>query len=630
MKLIIDKLYVRNFKSFGDDEYIIDLLKRGPILISGKNGSGKSTMVEAIIWCLFGKLSDNPNPGDTIVNWNSGKNCMVKINTVDGYEICRTRKYEGKSDLLILKNGTPIDDGDSTNTNAQITLNKLFKLDFNTWVANMFFGQASGSFLSMTDTKKKLVIENMFGLSKLSYYSRVAKERINKCNETYQSIKLKIADIESIINATKDEITKYESLSKEFEEEKAITIQNHQLEIKKLQDNQSELISVDNLKESWSLINKSEQKIKEFEEIKETLVSQFKKIIDDIASSNRLKIKHNDDITIANRNIKHIESKYAEIEDQKGQVCPTCEQLIPEEYINNKVKTAKEKDTDEINKYNKSIDNAKSEIINVNVNIVSFEKEKDDVQNKISKINDNIKKLQISINKTKTGKITLIEATRHNEIINNINRTIKERQNLIIEEKNKKNNYIDLSVTATRKIKTHTDQIIALKHNSETIALEASHLTFIYRAHSDKKNLRSFLISGSIPILNNRLSYYFNELNIYTDIEFNSILQIKSNRWPYSTHSGGEKKRIDLALMCALYDTFVSMYGQKSNILVLDEIDKEFDKEGVDEYVRLIVDDLSSRIDTILIISHKNEINYAFPTQIKLTKENDVSKLEQS
>ena len=133
------------------------------------------------------------------------------------------------------------------------------------------------------------------------------------------------------------------------------------------------------------------------------------------------------------------------------------------------------------------------------------------------------------------------------------------------------------------------------------------------------------MVSGYIPMLNNKLSYYFNELDVDSGIKFNELLNIETDKWSHEVYSGGEKKRVDLAIMCSLYDTFITMHGSKSNILVLDEIDKDLDRDGVDEYVRLVTDDLSSRIETILIISHKNDINYAFPSQIRVRKENGFS-----
>lgn len=629
MKLIISDLYIRNFRSIGDDGVNIDLLKRGAVLICGMNGAGKTSIIEAIVWCLFGKLSDSQNPGDNIINWESGKNCVVKMTTVGGYEICRTRKFEGYSDLIITKDGNPIEDGDSTNANAQATLNNLFDLDFNSFISSLFFGQASGSFLTLSDSKKKLVIENLFGLTKLTYYAKVAKERINKCDELHTTLKTKISDIEVSIASTEEEISKYRSLSEEFESQRSRTIKEQEEEIDRLVESQQELVDVESLEKSWDLIDKGNKKIKNLKEKKEELNSELKTVVDNIVSLIKEKADFDSDLKSNHRLIDQLKKKVEKWEEKKGTICPTCEQTVTKTFVNKKIKAVEKENEEEIKKLEEETNRCSEEISKITNKSSALNSKKEEIQEQINKISENIKKLSRSIEKAEIGKMTITEAKKHNKIVSNTDREIGKCKKLIEEEQNKANNYDDLIKGSEDNIDNYKEEKKKLQERCEKIAEEASHLTYIYKAHSDKKNLRSFLISGSIPILNNRLSYYFNELNIYSDIRFNQSLQIKSSRWPYSLHSGGEKKRVDLALMCALYDTFTSIYGQKCNILVLDELDKEFDKDGVEEYIRLIIDDLSNRIDTILVISHKDEINYAFPTQIKVKKENELSSLEQ-
>jgi DNA repair exonuclease SbcCD ATPase subunit len=629
MKLIINKLFIKNFRSIGDSIEEIDLLKRGAVLICGMNGAGKTSIIEAIVWCLFGKLSDGESPGDNIINWDTGRNCMVKIATANGYEIIRTRKYEGYSDLLITKDGNPIEDGDSTNANAQSSLNNLFGLDFNSFISSLFFGQASGSFLTLSDSKKKLVIENLFGLSKLTYYANVAKERINKCDELHTSLKTKISDIEVSIKSAEEEIDKYRSLSKDFEEQRERTVREQQEEIVRLKENREELIDVETLKSSWEIIIKGNEKIDQLSNKKEELNSKLEEIINNSVLITRKKAEIEGNLKSSQRNIDQLQKRIKDWEQKKGTICPTCEQNVTKTFIDKKIKNVEKENSEEKKQLEKEIKEKNETLKNLNEQSNKLKEEKEETQNKINLITENIKKLRKSIDKAKEGKMTLVEAKKHNEIINGTDREIKKCEKLIKEQNNKINNYENLIKESEEKIEKFNKKIEEFKNRCEEIAKEATHLTYLYRAHSDKKNLRSFLISGSIPILNNRLSYYFNELNIQSDIRFNQSLQIKSNKWPYNLHSGGEKKRVDLALMCALYDTFTSIYGQKCNILVLDELDKEFDKNGVDEYVRLVIDDLSNRIDTILVISHKDEITYAFPTQIKVKKENDMSLLEQ-
>ena len=110
----------QNFRSFGDYPTTIQLDALGPCLISGhkngdadysegnnkdSNGSGKTTCVEAIAWCLFGRTSRRAQPGDKIINWFTGKDCIVELTFKNGDILRRTRNLDGHSDLLLIKAG---------------------------------------------------------------------------------------------------------------------------------------------------------------------------------------------------------------------------------------------------------------------------------------------------------------------------------------------------------------------------------------------------------------------------------------------------------------------------------------------------------------------------------------------
>jgi DNA repair exonuclease SbcCD ATPase subunit len=144
--------------------------------------------------------------------------------------------------------------------------------------------------------------------------------------------------------------------------------------------------------------------------------------------------------------------------------------------------------------------------------------------------------------------------------------------------------------------------------------------------YHDKNKLKSLILTDLIPYLNNRLSYYIEAVGLDTKLEFNQYLQCKSDKWDYVWFSGGEKKRIDVALMFALYDLHSAIYGKQCNILVLDEIDGRLDKSGIQSFVEIIWkdfvnnDQMTDRPDSILVISHKSEMFDAFPTKIIVEK----------
>jgi len=371
MKLTIEKILIRNFRSLGDhgDQEVIheiDLLKRGAVLICGMNGAGKTSIIEAIVWCLFGKLSDNQNAGDNIINWEAGSNCKVSIVTADGYEIIRTRKYEGHSDLLITKDGNPIEDGDSTNANAQIALNNLFDLDFNSFIASLFFGQASGSFLTLSDSKKKLVIENLFGLSKLTCYAKIAKERINKCDELHTSIKEKISDIEASIKSTEKEIIRYRSLSEDFEGQRKDSVGEQQKEIKELTESRQEIVDVEAIKTSWDVINKGNDRIKQFKDKKDTLNNELKNVVDQIIEFGNEKVSIEADKKSTEKSIKQLQKRIDEWEAKKGTTCPTCEQTVTKTFVSKKIKSVKKENDEWIKQQEIEINNCDQRLMDVN------------------------------------------------------------------------------------------------------------------------------------------------------------------------------------------------------------------------------------------------------------------------
>ena len=86
--------------------------------------------------------------------------------------------------------------------------------------------------------------------------------------------------------------------------------------------------------------------------------------------------------------------------------------------------------------------------------------------------------------------------------------------------------------------------------------------------------------------------------------------------WKYEYESGGERKKTDLAMMFAIFDFHEYMYGRQCNILVLDEVDGRLDEDAVDSLISIIKSDLAHRVETVLVISHKNTMKDVFPNEL--------------
>jgi len=626
VKLEFIDVTARNFKSFGDYDTTFPLANQGPILIKGVNGAGKSTMPgEIIIWALFGRLSNVPSPADSVINWETGHSCMVHLRMADGYEIVRTRKMDRHSDLLILKDGEPVPDGDSTNADAQKTLNRLFDLDFNTFISSFYFGQSSESYLSLSSAKQKKVIEKVFGISGLRFYAEAAKSKLADVESAQTTVVREIKANEDVLIAKRSQRDELEQRRKDAERLKTDKITELSKELKAVRGKKHKPINIEVLESQWATINEAEEKIK-------VLDAQLKAIDDDMRSQSTKKLEFKG-ARLAADSLRHkvdvdktaLERDIRRWDKMRDTECPTCEQPVRKGQVDKKIQQLRKaiepgmkKLEAESQQLNARLDLMDSNIERVDKLIATLSKKRD-------KLAITIGELRTVLDQAKRGKQTISEAKSHNLLISQQQETINRISGLIEEEKSREDPYAKMISQIEKAITTAMHKAADLEQNQSQLDSLASHLMYIHKAYSDKRRIRAYVIAGYLSVLNDRLTYYYNALGIDTDMKFNEMLQFKSDKWPYNLHSGGERKRFDLAVMCALNDTFVAMHGQQSNVQILDEIDKDLDNDGVDQYVKLIIDDLAHRIETIVVISHKDEINFAFPSQIMMTKQDNCS-----
>jgi DNA repair exonuclease SbcCD ATPase subunit len=287
-KLNIKTLTIQNFRSYGDYQTTIALDGLGPILITGHNeddpdkmnGVGKSTIAEAIIWVLFGRLPGNKQPqitpGDWVVNEKTGERCICTITTIDGYTIKRTRKYNGHNDLLIIDpSGNDI--SSATNKTAQEQLTSLFNLDYDIFTSQIFSAQSGQSFLELSDQKRKRALERLLNLNRFDYYAMVAKDRLAIQTQGLIKHDTELERVTGEISRLSEQIESNINGLQEYEDRRQqkisqITGKYAQLDIdydvkarnisKDIADTKLKLeniktVDIDNLRKSWSTYEKN-------------------------------------------------------------------------------------------------------------------------------------------------------------------------------------------------------------------------------------------------------------------------------------------------------------------------------------------------------------------------------------
>ncbi len=730
----IDTIEIRNFLGFADYTTKISLSKYfGISLITGmfeeaeftnlddekRIGAGKSSLIEAVSWCLFGHLTYLEKPGDAVINWNTGKNCFVRITTTDGYEITRTRKMVNSNELIINKDGEDLTR--STTSPSQEYLNSLFKIDYRSFVTSVLFGQFNEGFLNVSDAKRRLIFERFIKITSFNAIASTAKDKVIKLDGDVIELESKIESLNSSKESIENEINNLLAKAKDFDidKEKKIEVIKSKLpaikvstdsdidkiksDIKNINEkiNTFVLIDVEDVRSEWAKYDDQRTK-NEKNSIRKAELSGLKAKLDQKLSSITFEIKSHDselsrikiiDESALNESwakfnaailkTKELQFKLIEVNklinnsefeidklsvdienivDVKSlQVCDKCYNVISGEHIE---KVACEK-RDELTNLNSKLPGLKEIVSKINTKILELESiDKPEITidvlraniEKVSSLKSKIELLNNSCIKLKAAvmdaqnqinlieivnivkpSMTIDEAVNQKNIYDNLKKSIELKESNIVNIKNNfKQKIIDIQneinrvrssdnpyISIVSDKKSELDNII-IKIANESDELSKTrkirqHVDYIRDSYYNKKKMRAFWISEIVPTFNKFIKYYFNFFEIEDKVEFDEFLNVKFDKWGYKTHSGGEKRRIDLSIMFSLNDLHVSVFGPQCNLMVLDEVDGRIDPFTTNRLVALLNDDIIKRgngLTNIFVISHKEIMKDKFPNRI--------------
>lgn len=594
----------RNFMSYGNYLSTLDLSALGQCLITGEvidsdtkdydaanpirrsNGAGKSTLPSVIQWVLFGRTMHSANPGSKIVNHFTGKDCWAKIEFKNGDSITRTRNLEGMNELIFVK------DGDenilaantlSTVSNQQRQLTKAFNLDWELFCGSVFFNQYSKPWMEMADQARKKAIERALHIDRFEYYARVAKTKLTNAEIDLENSNIKtqniVADIERIVNS----IERLRQSAASFDDnrqnrkkelrERIIVIQQEMQNIK--------LPDLEKLKGKWAIVAKINQKLQEHR-------GQSNKITSKIAESKGTK--------------SSLESKIVRWTASSGKICNACEQEILNSHVASKVEPLQ------------------AELATCNERLTQLVAEHKQLMEVIQKTEQLVVEKQPSVSIRDAQSIHSAYEAKAAEV----GRIERQIAHIDLEQNPHAKSIEEAEETLTKR----QSQLEKIKKDNEEKTFLSQHYQYIYKAYNDRTKIKSYVFQEHIPFINERIKHYLGVFGLDVHIELTSSLGISSNLWGYEFESGGERKRTDVAFMLAMFDFHEQMYGRQCNILVLDEVDGRLDDDGIDSLINIIKDDLSSKVDSILLISHRESMYDVFSSQISVVKKDKFSIIE--
>jgi DNA repair exonuclease SbcCD ATPase subunit len=607
--LEIKKVSIRNFLSYGDYITELSFAGLGTTLITGEvigseaidqadfnNGAGKSNVVNAILWCLFGKTMHNHNPGDKVINYFTKKDCVVTIEFEGGDTLTRTRNVGGHNDLLLMKDGEDVSLG--TTTMQQEVLNKELELDWDIFCGSTFFSQYGKSWMEMSDQKRRQALEREFHLDRVMLYSEVAKEKLTKIELEQGKLQDIINNKRMMVDNTTREIERLEKAAVTFENNKLERIENANETLKALKKSRDELELIDTeaLKIKWNKI----------QQILIKIGNEQKKNEEYQQDSQLMRI----DVNNLNAEMLQIQKTIERWESQKGQICGNCEQPVKDSHIAAK------------------IEEPKAELTRKRDQIKDIVYELEGRQTIAVEQNKLLGRAIDTVDQKKPT-LTIHQAEVNNREYHSRCRNIGRQVEQIEKIKNEVNHYNDSVEDLRKQIRTYEDEIGDTSKKIKTFDKLLKHINYVYRAYSDRRKIKSYILQEYIPYLNERIAYYLNRFGLDLKLEFTNALGIKSNMWGYDFCSGGERKRMDVSIMLALFDLHGVMYGQQCNIVVFDEAERSLDASGVNILIDIIKNDIANKVDAVLVISHRNNMQGVFQSEIKIIREDRFSKISE-
>lgn len=592
-----------NFLSFGDYVSSIDITKIKECTITGviedeygnvqkgkSNGAGKSTIPSAIQWCLFDRTGHSAQPGNKIRNFYTKQDTWVKVTLTNGDSILRTRKVGGTTEVVYFMAGREecmVADTLSTMKVQQAKLSQVFGLDWDIFSKNVFFSCFDNPWMQLSDQKRKEVLEKLFKLDRLSYYNKSAVSKssseLSKLDAEKEAIKSRL----QFLSELKNQIERQKNQSEVFEQNRANRINDKLSYLENINTSISSLpvYDLDSIKSSWSKYN-----------------DNLNKINVKINELNGRRIQLQTALSSVSNKIRETSLYIDTWKSKKDKECISCGQLTTSDYTEQKIQPK----LIELSELKESIPKMEVGIKNIDSTII------------------NIKKI-VEDNKPNISLQEAASSSNHRDSL------VSQKNRVLVEIESIKTETSPIEKSSDELKKTMVSIMEEIKkHNLEVDSIENKilHIEYIKKAYSDRNKIKKMMVQGHIPFFNERLRYYLDIMELDVKIQLTDNLGVESNCWSYEYESNGEKRRTDVAMMFSAFDTHEHMYGRQCNILVLDEVDGQIDGQGIDSLVHIIKNDISNRVGTVFVISHKQTLQNVFGSEIIVRKRGKFSYLD--
>lgn len=564
------KVRYKNLLSTGNDFTEIQLNRTPNTLIVGQNGAGKSTILDALSFGLFGK-SHRDIKKDQLINSINKKHAVVEVEFSIGNSDFKVHRGIKPTKFEIYQNGNLINQSSNARDYQKFLEQNILKLNHKSFHQVVVLGSSSFiPFMQLPAHQRREVIEDLLDINIFSKMNMLLKERNAKIKEELQDIEYNIKLVREKVDVQKkyiDEVTKINDSNIKIKRER---IQDITDEIASVQVVNIALTEELSDQPNWHQQRENHLSTKsQYVEFNATFKSKIKDLV---------------------REVKFFEG---------NDTCPTCEQDINEEFKATKLSNSKAKA--------KEISSAK-----------------EDLEGRINDVDSALLEVEAAIE----------EIVEKQQLIHSNNKQIAVLQNQIdsIQEEitNLNNNAGNVSI-AHSKLDDLVDEKEGLMEKKLKYVEERTYNEAIGEMLKDT-GIKTKIIKQYLPAMNKLINQYLQVLDFFVsfnlDENFNETIRSRHrDDFGYSSFSEGEKQRIDLALLFTWRQIARMKNSANTNLLILDEtFDSSLDVDGVDNLTK-ILDTLNDN-SNVFIISHKGDVlENKFRSKIEFYKEGNFSKM---
>ena len=557
----------KNFLSTGNIFTEVDLSTGGTTLIVGENGAGKSTILDAITFALFGKTFRNINKPQ-LLNSITRKELVVEIEFLvqqNRYKIIRGMK---PGIFEVYCNGSLLNQSAEMRDYQEVLEKNILKINYKSFCQVVILGSASFvPFMQLPAAQRRAIIEDLLDLQVFTTMNTLLKDKVQENGNQLQSNENERRIVEAKIKMVKEHLKEIQSKNEQFIREKKQTIKDIEVKIENAQRERDAIDEkVAELRKQWKDPSSIENRIDKLRGLKTQLDTKVTYLLK--------------------------EAEFFENHDN----CPTCTQVI-----DNKLRC-------------ETVDKKKSEVDQIVTGKVQLETKLSEELSKLKEAN----KIVIAISDAMKPSVPLSVQINHwADQITSIKEEIKNTTKSVRESTDVK--VVDLE----KELADLSEQYNRLQEDKQVLNAAAMLLK--------DGGIKTRIVNQYIPVINKLINKYLSEFDLFVefnlDEQFNEVIKSRyRDEFSYASFSEGEKQKIDLAILFTWRAVAKLRNSLSTNLLILDEVfDSSLDGQSADDLLKILQN--ISKDSNVFIISHRDTLHDKFENVIKFVKTKSFSRI---